>query len=714
MAKNWHEYIHRDSSINTLSAFINNGISLVKSFIGSERDFIFYADNDLLIRNADRISNLYNEEEIEDYPNADSLDLNAPLKVGTLLMIPKDQTNNEILSIQGKDLFLEQGDFNTFVDEEFAAIQNDPLYIRDNRVRSISGESDINLIQLSFEVLIYIKSQDRLVDVSNFVKSLSTSKSDQGNFNITLAPIDDLNDVIFNFSRNDSINYVNTHNTPNLFYRRDDKYVNDSYFHRYIQQNDVVFIRFEKLQSEIDRNIKNAFDFDRFKSQIPRGNYDMIGLVDTNSQSYNSTLNSLELNISGRDFTKLLTEDGSFFYPYSLVEGSENFFINSQTDNKYEKRLFVNSELAVLFAYSHRSIRDTLGFIFNQLTNVGVLPPDNDLFYFYGANKSKTYEINGADKSVLSEVEQNGVWQITKLLVDSQLDDRRVADSSITKPDGTLWEQINKICQSPFVEFWGDTYGAFFNFIARQPPFTKSQILDYLDNQFVVEVDGRDITNYNNEWETEYYSVYQIMPQDNFLGNTNFIALAHIPIVYFPQFINTFGNHALKIPDNYVSYQALYGDKKATNADLFKSFIVNDFKYLIESTFYLPFTRKGSFTILGGDRRIKRGTWIRLGFTGEVAYVDSVSNTATASESNVNRETVVEYSRAMKEVNLRSIIPLKYNYFDIINVEIVEELLNAGLSGQTVSIKQKSNLIVNEKAFDYFYNREQMNDKSGV
>jgi len=735
MAKNWHEYTHQDTSINTISAFINNANSLVKSFIGRETEFINYKDEDTGITNAELIWNVYTVGETENYPSASTLDVSAPLLPDTPLMIPKDDTNNEMLSIKGKDLYTKQQDFKTFVNEEFQEIENDPLYIRDNRIESISGDSDINVVELSFQVWVYMKALDKIINVSNFVSSLNTNKSKEGSFSISLSAVENLDDLLFNNNGTDTINYTNTKYSPKL--QPAETYVNDSFFHRYVQYNDIVFIRFEKLQIENDRNEESPLEIP--KSDLPNAIFDMIGLVDTNSQSYNPVINSLDLTITGRDFTKLLTEDGSFFFPYSLVEGSENFFINSQTDNKYEKRLFVNSKLAVLFAYSHRSIRDTLGFIFNQLTNVGTLPPDNDLFNAYGDSRAKTYDVSGAGDDVLDAVEQNGVWQIVKLLSDSQLDNRRIADSSITKPDGTLLSQINKICQMPFVEFWGETYGSFFNFIARQPPFRKSQILDYIDNKLVIDIDGRDIDDYSSEWEDEYYSIYQINPQDNFLGNVNFIALAHVPVVYFPEFINAFGNNRLSVPDHYVSYQALYGNKKKTNADLFKSFIANDFKYIIESNFYLPFTRKGSFTIKGGDRRIKRGMWIRLKFTGEIAYVDSVSNSATASNSDINRETVVQYSRAMKEFNLVNDFgvslsggesttlspsvnlsenafftptPKTFNYFDIVNVDVVEDLLLAGLTGNDISsFKEKSQLIVNKDAFNYFLTRQQMNDK---
>lgn len=692
----YHNYIHLDSSVKTVSQFLRDQNSLVKSLVNEPEKFIRYKDSETGTTNADKIWEMYLGDDLNDYPNSNFINESAPLKVGTALMIPKDNINNEMLSILGKDLYLQQADFKAFWSEEFRRIESDPLYIPDNKVKA--GQTSINILEANCQVWIYIRAIDSILDVTNFIYSLNISKGREGSFSIDLSAVGGLDDLIYT-ANGQTINYFSTEKAN----KSGKQIFQDSYFHKMLQINDIVFIRFEKLAIEKDRNKENDLLIPKY--MLPNQIWDMVGLIDTNSQSYSPESNMLRVGISGRDFSKLLTDDGAYFFPYALVEGSDNFFINTDNDNRFLKRMFVNSQLNILFAYSYRSISDTLGFVFNQLTNIGVLPVGNDLFSGYGDARSKTYVINGANKAYLDEVEQNGVWQIVKLLVDGQLADRRIADSSFAKPDGSIMEYVSKVCQSPFVEFWGDTYGAFFNFIARQPPFTKNQILDYLQNGLVVDVNAEDVGDYSIDWETESYSIYQIQPQNSFLGNTQFIAMAHIPVVYFPDYINNFGNKRLSIPTNYISYQAIFGDKRGINADLFKKAIVNDFKYIIESNAYLPFTRKGSVTIRGGDRRIRRGTWIRLNFTGEVAYVDSVSNSLTASESEVNRVTSVQFSRAMKEDHLLGRVG--FNYFDVVNVQVVEKLLNAGLSAQPVS-KEESKLILNKKAFDYFLQRKQM------
>lgn len=496
MALNYIEYIHLDSSITTIDDFINRGESVIKSFQKSEDSFLEIEDNDG-ISNAKRMWQNYTDDQKEEYPTFNDIDPFAPLNVGTLLYLPKDYLNNEIISIIGKNQFYEKQDYNAFLSDKLKKLLIDPDYVKSLRIQSISGKSDVNYVQLLAQVWIYIRSINRILDITPFINNLSTSVAKQGGgFGMSLAPIDDISKSIY--TNTTIINYLQI---------EDDNFT-QTFFHKYIQQNDIIFISFEELEFENEgRKIQDIETIDISKTKLPGQNFDMIGLVDNNSLSYNSISNEPEINISGRDFTKLLTEDGSYFYPYALVEGSEDFFINSKQDNRFENRIFVNSNFATFFSYSLRSIRDTLGFIFNQLTNVGVLPDEIDLFSNYGDEKSKTYKINGGNEAYLEAVDVKGVWQIVNFVVDNAVDDRRIADSAITRPDGNLLEQINKICQDPFVEFFGDTIGNSFTFTARQPIYTRSQILDFINNTNLITIKAEDVGQINLDWETDRKSV---------------------------------------------------------------------------------------------------------------------------------------------------------------------------------------------------------------
>ena len=70
-----------------------------------------------------------------------------------------------------------------------------------------------------------------------------------------------------------------------------------------------------------------------------------------------------------------------------------------------------------------------------------------------------------------------GVWQITKLLVDSSVQNKQVFDSGISTQTGSLLNFFNKVCQKPLVEFMGDTFGSQYYWIVRRQPFDKENIL---------------------------------------------------------------------------------------------------------------------------------------------------------------------------------------------------------------------------------------------
>ena len=77
--------------------------------------------------------------------------------------------------------------------------------------------------------------------------------------------------------------------------------------------------------------------------------------------------------------------------------------------------------------------------------------------------------------------------------IDKQLSDRRIVDRSLANPEGTLFDLFKKICQEPFVEFWGDTWNEGFDILIRKPPFTRSAITKALMGQQYITVKSKDV-----------------------------------------------------------------------------------------------------------------------------------------------------------------------------------------------------------------------------
>lgn len=277
-----------------------------------------------------------------------------------------------------------------------------------------------------------------------------------------------------------------------------------------------------------------------------------------------------------------------------------------------------------------------------------------------------------------------GIWQIIKLAFDPQIDGLRIADPSIAQPDGGLIDQMRKFCQEPFVEFYGDTFGDLYYFISRIPPWNKSSIIRYtsdfysgtgyfqpseadlaanklvnnegaivldLDNTprdgFVINIYEEDVVNDSlSFYDGEVYSFYEISPMAGFLGQGSEVSLGYIPIVQIPEYAEIFGSKRYKVITQYSRFDGTWRFRDFKKQHVIEQAAL-DLEWIVETNIYLPFTRQGRITI-NGDRRIKRGTWIRYNPTGELYYVVAVSQEYSINSS-VERTTTIQVERGMVE-----------------------------------------------------------------
>lgn len=745
ISREYYEYYHQDSSITKISTFVDDSNSVAINFKSAIGQLLQYKNSDNY-SNLDRLWELYSEaqkntfsseykelsERLASATGSARTDLmtqrtkvklqysenvDYDLNVGTLLYIPKSKANLETITAVGKDLFMKQQNLKTYLYDEYQALINDPTYIPTARTLIKGSYYSVNYLHISLSCWIYIRALDKIINVTPFVRTMDTDVGEEGGtFNISLNDIQDINNV----QQYSETFYAYSYKT------RDSRYIL-SFFQKYIQQNDIVFLRFERLDIEGDDDMRsNKLEIQR--SELANKIYDMIGLVDASSESYASAANVSTLSINGRDLTKLIVEDGCYFFPFALQNGGKEFFLNYNSADTVFKRLFVTGEFKTPFTALFRSIRDSLGFIFNQLTNVGVLPRSTDLFDAYKASynrvtgqtedrQSKVYEISDATRNYLDTVEQNGIWKIIKVIVDHQLDERRLNNGELSSPEGTIRDLIMKICLTPFVEFWGDTLGDQFVFMARQPPFTKDQIKDYFDNNMIIEVTADQVMDIDLHWDDTYYTWYQLQPLDGLFGSDQFVAGTRMPIVYFEEFAQLFGMHKKVISDSYIAMGVLSGDQQKTDVDLYRQMLANDLKFLIESHSILPFTRKGSLRIIG-ERRIKRGSWIWFRPTNEIFYVKKVSNSVGIMGNTIDRTTRLQVERGMiKDFALDEtdimINGKRANYFDIVNMKVIMDSLQVKLADDQVKTTQTGTNVqlIDTDLFNFFVQRKQWDEK---
>ena len=314
------------------------------------------------------------------------------------------------------------------------------------------------------------------------------------------------------------------------------------------------------------------------------------------------------------------------------------------------------------------------------------------------------------DKTVASGRPALGIWQIVKLLMDSSVNGKQICDSSIATQTGPLINFFNKVCQKPFVEFMGETFGNQYYFIVRRPPFDKEGFQRLLSGANIA-IDSAEIISMELQWSNaNIYSWYRYIPKGDLIGSAQ--EQFFIPAVFFPEFASIWGSKPMCIESNYFNYlkSGFYNmnedEKKKENARRVLLAALNDFKYLVESNAYNAFTRVGSVT-LRENRQIKRGTLVSLP-TGEVFHVDAVSQNYSTDMGGISRTTTVQLSHGIfpEFIEGKTIDGEKRSYFEVIDFGDWDENKITLENYREMVSKWK----VNYNTFAFFMRRQQVTD----
>lgn len=347
-----------------------------------------------------------------------------------------------------------------------------------------------------------------------------------------------------------------------------------------------------------------------------------------------------------------------------------------------------------------------------------------------------------------------GIWQIVKLVIDDSIKDRRIVSSDLGNEHGSLINAIRKLAQEPFVEFFGDTYGDQYYLTVRKPPFDKKGFVSFLNGQInteppivtrtdvstpriplpdtvldgqgdregfnsdlklsppqrdtgellIIDIRDEDIIKDGLTYGGQAYSWYRIQPQALIAGTDQKMAFAFLKAVYFGEYADIWGSKPLDLITNYIPYVSLNEAEKKKGVGIFIEQGIRDLKFMIDSNAYLPFVRRGTLTI-NPDRRIKRGTFVRLKNTNEIFYVNEVSHDYAISNDSIERTTTLSLERGMVE---KYIDNPDVSYFNIINTEIDESVFldeKLGLTSFTEATIAKWR--VNTDVFNFFLNKKQ-------
>lgn len=644
---------------------------------------------------------------------------------GTIIKVPLDKRDKKVRPL-ADNIYIPNSDFTAFLDSNITDIINDIGYKPITMPKTQTAENLSYRINNSVSVWLWSKGlgeqkdKGKLMDITPFVLGVNTNVGKNGgNFSLQLAPVVGeylstkewgLKDKsTIKYSYNGQQNFVHR---ASVRYPKKDTFVGPksegdtdeaefrrarTLFHSVIKANDLVFIKFETLESE--KNLRNkenseltiedlfleeknlADGFSKGSKQL----FDMIGLIDVNSESYTAGAADIGIQLAGRDLMKLLLEDGEYFFPAS-VYGVNGGVVSDEKDDPSSKRLF--GQLDFYEAFTEQTIPNIIKFIIGNLVNVEMV--DSDLFTYYGTKRTRD----------INEVETKGIWQIVKLAFDDELKDRKVVDASLLTDQGNLFSFISgKIVQEPFAEFYGDTWGNQYYFTTRKPPTDQKSYNSLAE--IAIDINNSDVYDSNLMFDdSEVYSWYSLEPSAMFFGSSKESILEYLPARFFASYARIWGSRPYSVKHNYLNYQAFTGTNTSVESSQQISQSIQDLAYIIESNAYKPFTRKGTITIRG-DRRIKIGTCIRLKGTNEIFYVDSVSNSYSITNETTDRVTVLTVSRGMIEEYILgitedvfedgSMIRKNVSYFNIID-----------LKKDNKGISKSADFKVNKGIFNFF------------
>lgn len=661
------------------------------------------------LSNIETIWATYDDLEKEQYKNEYSSKNLPYIKPATKLAFPIKDSPLILEEVAKSFLFLKQQDFLSYWSENMEKLIKDPKYVPDNIVADDEDAAVKTKVQpLNVRVWIYCKAIDSIIDVSQYVMDCNVDKSFQnGSFTINVAPFKDAKT-----SGNYSGSYWDIVNVTTK-----EGYDYKTFLEKVVQINDIVFIRFERLKLEKERDSILSDDIIVSPNNLANTgtNYnvwDMIGFVDGSSETYSSEENSKTTSIFGRDISKLFVEDGSYFIPLIDINNSkQNWVYLGRPQDSWYKRNIITGNYDFLWSYKYKSINEILWFIINVMSNIGVCK--NDLFQSWGDKRIQSYEVEGQES-----MKVNGIWQIVKTFISPEVQQRIVVDSSIGNPNGTLMDYVNRACQYPFVEFFFDTYINTIDLIVRQPPFTEAAIMGAFKNSQYITITPDNVISYNLSYDSRVYSWFQVHVQNNnLIGDNESTNLAFVPIVYLNEYAELWGNRKLEINDMYCQMKTINGTESQVQFSTMQSALLNDLIYLVESNAYLPFTRTGTIEI-NGDRRIKVGTFVLNESTNEFFYVLSVSNSVSFSEGSLDRRTILQVERGMyvpilertasksiKRLDNSNTVPWQGSpsYFKIVNLD---ELKKSAKQAESGNLTTATSPLVDQDQFKFFLNRK--------
>lgn len=258
-----------------------------------------------------------------------------------------------------------------------------------------------------------------IVDISRYVSYMTINVTETGgNFSLSLPfiPADPAKLLVKNANGNqETLSQLEA--ATDDYYKatfRQGNFYEFNYFDWLISPNDVLFLRFERLDMEEDNERGDEV-------KLAGGVWDMIALVDNVTTNTDAAGNIIGIQVSGRDLMKLLIDDGSYFYSVSVQADAETMFPNvagvqnmrfGDRNNdllnitKAVDRVRANSGYIMPFQQFYWTVESVLKKTILRLANIAIAP--NDVFKEWGDARSTITDYKTTPESSEKKVVNDG------------------------------------------------------------------------------------------------------------------------------------------------------------------------------------------------------------------------------------------------------------------------------------------------------------------
>lgn len=413
----------------------------------AREDFSYYKSTGSYPTKEDREDEeKFEENACKNYPkSADDLDENMILPYPCLLRIGARCITSELM-ISQTNFQMQDNDVFAFADEHIQEIlseaeTSDGTFAKSEpKVTTFLWSKTLTKASVTYQIGgMQNHKTFGWTDLSSRVVSMSTNVGQQGGtFNIRFVFIaseryrnywnaknSETKEVIKkygNTSREVDDYYTDEHTShtpPYSRYSRVNFNTEDakSFFSNLISPNDLFFIAFSSLENESDKadlvgedteGYNRANDIAKIASE---SSFDMIGLVDNVTVQQNAENGNITIDVTGRDLSKLLSDDGTFFFNYSTTKNPSRIFYNEQgyakqgdvrdvdeMDGTYQainRMRRTSNELDIFCNQTNQSIDYIIKGVLSQLANIEIVP---STAFEYWENRTRWLDVHPEDE----------------------------------------------------------------------------------------------------------------------------------------------------------------------------------------------------------------------------------------------------------------------------------------------------------------------------